>query len=356
MDVWLSGQRKLVEHWIGTTICSKGRSSWNHYASMLLLFITGLALFVSGTGHARAQSCSTPQSGTNTNTSWQFNSSVGNEVGTLGILMAPPPSANFSGKYIIGGGEICPYGQEFSVTGSMYSNGTFPANFNYEGNNPNCVSFSALVTITAPGCNNATGTWSNNNGIGSGTLSMSEPCFYPAGETTPIFAAWTTNMQSVYASFNEGPGLPVQIPIDYFNWGGRTVTETFPVSDPATDTCYYPDSIYPEHTQATAQAQAAPPYVLASYSGYSDNVGDPTNVATYYRQNGRLPCGWTSTQVMTIDCTYGGQPYSTETLEFLIGSSTIQAERSGISSPAQNWGPLPNAELLNDLNLLLLLN
>jgi hypothetical protein len=73
---------------------------------------------------------------------------------------------------------------------------------------------------------------------------MSHGCFVPSGETNQVFKQWAevTNGSTV----NEAAVFQLQLSPLTFNWGGRTVSETFP--QPAVDGCWFPGSAVPKLT------------------------------------------------------------------------------------------------------------
>jgi len=68
------------------------------------------------------------------------------------------------------------------------------------------------------------------------------------------------------------------------------------------------------------------------------------NEATYYRQNGNLPCGFQATQVMVIDCPNGNRTYSADTVAFQILETTVASTRSNVTV-SKTWGPPATATI-----------
>jgi hypothetical protein len=354
-SIWRE-ERKAGWHFVFFLIALHGRSFVDSLRINLIALLTGLILVLGGADHALAQACASIA--TANSTGWTITG--GSDTLTLTLQQTNnPPNSSVTGT-LTGSNAGCPAGLTYPTTGVMISTtGQLNLTSTYTGTLPSTCANRIVWqgTVQAPGCSTVSaGTYTNTNfstnETSNGTFTMSEACVVPSGETTPVVAGFTTNADVVEGTFNQQPSPPSGS--SYFNWGGRTVTETFSTLYTAIDSCYalFPDSIYPAVTQATAMV--ANPFIISSNSGYGDNVGDPTVVFDYYRQNGVLPCGWTLYQTMVIDCPGGNRPYSTEALSFLIGDSTITVTRSGVPQ-TETYGPFPTKEIMNILTKFLLL-
>src|SRR5204862_12630 len=101
-------------------------------------------------------------------------------------------------------------------------------------------------------------------------------CVLPTGEVT-AFTAWSAG----------GPGMWQQtLQPATADFQGRTVIEQDPGGG-GPDTCHFPGSMYTPGTAITGGTWA----VGAGNSWGADFVGWFTGAVTYYRAQGRAPCG-----------------------------------------------------------------
>jgi hypothetical protein len=188
------------------------------------------------------------------------------------------------------------------------------------------------------GCTVASGTWNNSSGL-NGSFSMSHGCFVPSGETNQVFKQWAevTNGSTV----NEAAVFQLQLSPLTFNWGGRTVSETFP--QPAVDGCWFPGSAVPKLTTIATKS-----VTVDSNAIYTDSIGpvigSTYNAVAYYRNKGRTPCSLTTQQVMVIDCPNppANPTYATNTQIDTIGPRLLTVSRGNNPPVSEVFGaPAP---------------
>lgn len=145
-------------------------------------------------------------------------------------------------------------------------------------------------------------------------------CTQPNGETTAS-GGW--------ADFEGNPTLhrwnqtlqPTTI-----NFIGRVVTEQD--AGGGSDQCHFTGSAFAPATSITGGSWTVEP---GNFWG-SDYVGWVPSAVTYYRQQGRAPCGTSFRQRMVIDCATGDIPYLTHTLGASMGPNTVTSQRGGQSA------------------------
>jgi hypothetical protein len=171
--------------------------------------------------------------------------------------------------------------------------------------------------------------WSNDGmdcyryyGNGSDSAPVNVVCTSPTGETTtPV--GWDSD-PTVY-SWNQTL-LPAAT-----NFTGRTVTEQDPGGG-GPDTCHFTGSIFAPFTAITGGTWT----VTSGNHWGSDHVGWHSSAVTYYRAQGKAPCGTTFPQTMVIDCSTGPLTYATNTLGCDINSTTVTSTRAG-SMAIRTW-------------------
>ena len=223
----------------------------------------------------------------------------------------------------------------YTTTGIMNNNGGFSLTSTYQGSYPGCATTLTMSgTVSAPGCNVANGNWSNSGGL-SGTFKMTHGCYYPTGETNQAFQGWAQQIQGSFVY--EKAIFQVQLAPLVFNWGGRTISETFP--QPAVDGCWWPLSAIPKLVTIATRSTT-----VDSTAAYSDSIGPLTIAVDYYRQQGRTPCSLTTQQVLVIDCPNppGNLTYSTNTQIDTIGPILLTITRGNNPSISEVFGaPAP---------------
>lgn len=256
---------------------------------------------------------------------------------------------HLSGQMTAGGGGNCPSTAHYTISGEYWGSGNFgfTAYFHDDGNpfhpqgqNPGCVNTVSFTgTLQKPGCNNASGSW-NNSGGGSGTYTMTHACFVPSAETTPQVTGWGGDgVYPTSAVFHQS------IIATDFDWGGRTISETFPQD--GIDTCWWPGSKYTQTLRGIPWAPIT--FDRGAPSGYYDAVGMSPTVADYYRKQGKSPCGFTLYQRMTIDCPNGNTPYITNTLYLGVEPTTVTNKRAGVPA-TEVWGSPAPSYIMSILN------
>jgi hypothetical protein len=242
-------------------------------------------------------------------------------------------------------GETCPANTNYQMQGS-YQNGQFNIAFSPINSNA-CVAFSVQGTVSAPGCNNASGTWTSTNG-GSGTFNWTHACATPTGEAPSVFSQWDNNPDDV--AYQTAATFSTALAPTSYDWGGRTITEEF-LSDPI-DSCYLPGGPYPMLSRPPSRS-----LTISSNEGYTDNVG-PTQVAVNgYRKAGRTPCGFVNYQTLVIDCPNppGNAQYALNALDAFIGNTAEGGTRAGVAA-SHLWGTAAPIILSDPVLQLLLLH
>ena len=206
---------------------------------------------------------------------------------------------------------------------------------------PGCASSITLSgSIQGGGCDQLSGTFFNNIS-GVGTFSFSEPAYTPT-ESSAASNKWTVlsplPSNPVQAREDDVPTIGVfeqTLSGGVPNFGGRTITETFPDVSADTDTCHFLESAYPPFIP-----QPAPAFVLDAQSNnqYQDDVGAPGEYIDYYRYFQRTPCDFATTQVMTISTDNGSEPYATNQMDIHLDPVTISSTRRSGATQTETWG------------------
>src|SRR5690606_7141465 len=118
-----------------------------------------------------------------------------------------------------------------------------------------------------------------------------------------------------------------------WNLGGRNVTEQDPGGS-GNDTCWFSGSAIAKFEAITGGSW---PVETDSTWGI-DYVGWFPASVTYYRNQGRAPCGTSFLQDMQIDCSAGDVHYRYWTLGMNITSSEVSSEK-GSSQQTRIWVP-----------------
>ncbi len=105
---------------------------------------------------------------------------------------------------------------------------------------------------------------------------------------------------------------------------GRTVTEQDPGGG-GPDTCHFTDAAWDPYDKVTGGTWT----VITGNKWHNDSVGYHSGAVSYYRNNGRAPCGTTYQQKMVISCSSGPILYVTNTLSAEITGTTVSSTRAG---------------------------
>jgi hypothetical protein len=226
-------------------------------------------------------------------------------------------------------------GDSFITSGAMNNQGGF--SLTSTDSNPSFGCTSTLYmsgTVSGAGCTVASGSWHNTSNQ-SGSFSMNHGCYFPFGETNQVFQGWAQQTNGGYVY--EYAGFLVQLSPLTFNWGGRTVSETFP--QPAVDGCWFPTSTIPKVVTITSKS-----VTVGSTARYTDSIGPRIDAVAYYRQKGRTPCSITVQQVLVIDCPNppANPTYFTNNLIDAIGPVLLTITRGNNPPVAEAFGtPAP---------------
>jgi hypothetical protein len=248
------------------------------------------------------------------------------------------PNGTITGLHGQAAGGTCTQGQQYVITSGSY---TGDGNFNVTATQTGVAAGGGSVagcpvhknisgTIEKPGCDHAQVHW-GNDGVTGGNQLWTQSCLIPPTETT-TFEDWDlVDSEPTEALFNATLASPLQKP---FNYGGRTVTETFPQG--GTDTCYFAaQGKYLPWTPV-----AAPPHVISGngHNVYGDRIGAPGDVVEFYRSHNRAPCSFKTAQKITVDCRNGPQVYITNPLEIDIADATVTVTRVAGDPHQKVWG------------------
>jgi hypothetical protein len=204
-----------------------------------------------------------------------------------------------------------------------------------------CSALSDTYTITIP--NGTPGCWSGSvKYSGSTTYPVSlQFCQIPYastgtnGENATTFVGWLTGYPGE-GHFTATLKPPAYRNLAYFNYSGRTVTESF---DEIQDGCIITMAM----PTAGAWYIGPDPYPLGTngLNGVDDIQGwGDTNYVNSVRHQLRqkYPCSHTHRQSMTIDCGSAPPPtgtsatYEQHTQTYTVGASQIEVIRNGVSS------------------------
>lgn len=228
-------------------------------------------------------------------------------------------SGLISGSMTVPAGSPCPE-KLWAAAGNFLGNGQFTVQTNHPtGGNEICATWVRWQgTVAKPGCHTGSGTWNNSDGF-SGLWTFSKACDVPTGESTSS-VAWDTSQPTVHIW--EATLSPSSI-----NFDGRTITE----GGTSSDSCWFSGSAFAE---VVAVEGPNPADIVGN--GYRDHVGWVPAAVTYYRAQGRAPCGATSVQQIRIDCRTSNPIYINNGLVSSIGVTTVSSSRSG-QTQTRTW-------------------
>ena len=160
-------------------------------------------------------------------------------------------------------------------------------------------------------------------GSASDQAPVNVQCSTPIGEiTSPV--GWDSGDPTIYK-------WEQTLSPSATNFAGRTVTEQNPGGG-GPDTCYFTGSSFAPFTAITGGTWTVG---SGNHWGY-DYVGWRSSAVTYYRAQGRAPCGTTFSQTMVINCSTAPLTYATNTLGCDINSTTVTSNRAG-SLAIRTW-------------------
>jgi hypothetical protein len=114
------------------------------------------------------------------------------------------------------------------------------------------------------------------------------------------------------------------------NFAGSQVKEVAGAA--GTDTCWFMGSIYNPFTSITGGTWT----VGANNFWGNDYVGWHSAAVTYYRNNGRAPCGQTMNQNMDFICSTGECLYKQNVLGSGFTATTVYSTRAG-TTQTETW-------------------
>jgi hypothetical protein len=238
-----------------------------------------------------------------------------------------------NGRIIGGLGQPnCAPTESYSTTGAMNNSGGFSLTSTEQGSTFGCAStLNMSGKLSGAGCTVASGSWSNSGGL-AGSFNMTHGCYVPTGETNQVFKGFQSRTQG--GGVYEVAVFQMQVAPLTFNWGGRTVSETFP--QPANDGCWFPGSL-----AAKVITPAAGNSPIDSDGIYGDAIGPVADAVQYYREKGRTPCTITTQQVLVIDCPNppANPTYFTVTQIDAIGPRLLTVTRGNNPPVSEVFGP-----------------
>jgi hypothetical protein len=253
----------------------------------------------------------------------------------------------------------CNLPTDWPITGTISS-----GQFTFTATNKGCSLSSAswvtfAGTVSAPGCNFVSGTYTNSNG-GSGGWGDSNPyptlldyvtkaVDVPASESTvvPTGAQWNTS-HGAPSNQTFAPNSPAG------EFEGRGVYE-YAGTGPGNDTCWFPKSKFPIYDAISTPGFA---WTVSSKNTWgADFIGWTLAAVQYYRSQKRVPCGSSFLQKTVIDAAYSpnnpsgyggpytsqygqnfyGVAYETNTLGANITATTVTSSRDGKTSTNTTW-------------------
>ncbi len=111
------------------------------------------------------------------------------------------------------------------------------------------------------------------------------------------------------------------------SFNGRSVTEVDPTGG-GPDTCHFPNSEVPQFIKVSGGTWP----VGSSNIWGPDVIGWSPFAVSYYRMQGKAPCGTKFNQTMSINCPGSNllmRPYVTHQIEATIGTTQVSASRAG---------------------------
>lgn len=248
--------------------------------------------------------------------------------GTWALSLAQDAQGNITGTaaYVSSACKDTPE----SVAGTANGDGSFSLAMTDPNGPQMCAETDFTVTLSGPGCAQATGTYTDQTGLGStGTVKMTDSEGVQAkAETAPLFQQWETNNPAIADFWQD------IVPTDY-NFVGRAVTETFPGNNLANGCDKNSGSppvvglptvtIYPNQLESNGIT-----------TGYGDRIGFSSDDTTIdkIREVGDAPCTISREQDISIDTATGSEQYQVNTLIYQIGITTLQVWRGPPASPS----------------------
>jgi hypothetical protein len=238
----------------------------------------------------------------------------------------------------------CPTSSKWNVSGQYTGSGKFTIQATYQGGTGACVAqFTETLAVSGAGCTVANTSWIENYGSGPSGNSQWTAVgnFYPSGETT-TFENWYSPGVALFEATLTAPQGWSSVG---YNFGGRTIQETFPSSQTfptgGLDGCWWPNSLIGYYKPSAASA-----FVKDDQNGgntYADRVGfTDTDFVDYYRLVLNVPCSIQANQQMTIDSRQGPYVYAKNLLVMYIWDTTITVLRgppgAGVSSGDTTFG------------------
>lgn len=240
------------------------------------------------------------------------------------LALSQSPTGTISGTDTVNE-PGCPV-RTWNTSGTFLGNGqarTTSNNPHGTGDWPTCVAQIVYeFTVKKPGCHTAEGTWRSGWGSldFSSTFTLSKPCDVPTGESTAS-AGWDIAIPTRHR-------WRATLSPSTINFDGRTIGEDNPGG--ATDTCWFSGSLIPYQNDVTGSTGT----VVSNQ--YDDLVGWHPDAVTYYRGQGRAPCGMSTVQRVSIDCATNNPTVINNALSLQIGVTTVSSSRAG-QTAMETW-------------------
>jgi hypothetical protein len=302
---------------------------------LYLMLTTSVMCLISNISNVQAsQSCSDSTGAWGIGgDSWNLSHNAnGTYAGTIGLSTTGAIGA--IGKY-----PKC-MGQQYSIVGGSRNGANVGVSGVQLGTvtggqpNPDCpTNVSASVTMRQPGCDHGSAIVSlDGSGIAQEWTSQ---CFTPTLPYETIrWDSWDDLHSNPMKSVFKATLQPTS-----FNFGGRTVTETFPADvQPAdADSCWFPTNgrylkYVPQQADPVLLDSSVNNVYRDAIGPDGDRIGDEGyDLVEFYRSRGRAPCAFKATQKMTIDCHTSSPVYKTNALILSLGDATFNDSRDGVA-------------------------
>ncbi|HEV2268556.1 MAG TPA: hypothetical protein VGR92_03785 [Steroidobacteraceae bacterium] len=264
--------------------------------------------------------------------------------GSVQVPLIQQSDGSITGVINVPPGTTCSQNMTYELEGS-YSNGGFSLTGAPPLNAIVPTGCASSITISGslekPGCDQANVLWTNSLGSLGGAT-------WTAAAVIPTESSVKTNQwvlpsqqvikqdqQNYATTIGEFEQTLTTGVSGSYNFGGRTINETFPYSNG--DTCHFSRSKFDYFTPT-----AAPGFVMdiQDNNQYKDDVGVGGALINYYRYWHQAPCQFTTTQVMTISTASGATGYTNNAISITIDDATITSARtsSPTASQTETWG------------------
>lgn len=237
--------------------------------------------------------------------------------------------------YIDGLAQISADGQYYDCYSNYYPSGIWLNSLWTDNTSIATIQDSSQLYGAGPGGTYVNGTFDQTTWWNDGMDCY--PSYYNAGDNAPVDVQCPTPTGESTAAIGWKTANPTiheweqTLQPSTTNFAGRWVVE-FDPGGGGPDTCHFTNSQFDEFKSISAGSWQ----VESGNKWKPDGVGWNSNAVTYYRAQGRAPCGTTFSQQMKIDCGTGATPYITNTLACSFTATTVTSTRAG-QTVTRNW-------------------